>query len=61
MTSDRENYKLRICFLGNMVILETGVDSSLEVGGGKHLLGTVLNLRTTTSQNCEAVPKRARI
>jgi len=24
-------------------------------------IGTVLNLRTTTSQNCEAVPRRARI
>ena len=29
----------------------------------RHLLdsGTVLNLRITTSQNCEAVPRRARI
>ena len=26
-----------------------------------HLIGTVLNLRTTTSQKCEAVPRRARI
>ena len=28
---------------------------------GKRPIGTVLNLRTTTSQKCEAVPRRARI
>jgi len=29
--------------------------------GRLHAAGTVLNLGTTTSQKCEAVPRRARI
>ena len=46
---------LSIRFSGEIVIVETGVNRSLEVSGG------VLNLRTTTSQRCESVPRRARV
>jgi len=42
------------------VHLDRGRERSDE-GGLIGLEGTVLNLRTTTSQKCEAVPRRARI
>ena len=38
-----------------------GFDGFLDVEGEATACGTVLNLRTTTSQKCEAVPRRARI
>ena len=38
-----------------------GKDADAPRSGGEKATGTALNLRTTTSQKCEAVPRRARI
>jgi len=42
----------------NVALTVLYVPYSLDSGT---LIGTVLNLRTSTSQKCEAVPRRARI
>ena len=40
--------------------LERGLRHARQGGDRRHLLGTVLDLRPPTSQNCETVPRRAR-
>ena len=37
----------------------TSTPADVGVGGQHRCMGSVLNFRTTTSQRCEAVPRRA--